>query len=282
MPAVSVVVCTYDRPSSLARTLTSLRRQTFPSARFEVVVVDNGSSAGAARVAGEHDEGPAVRYVREPRPGLSGARNRGVTETGGELVAFLDDDAVADPGWLEALVGAARTGLEVAAVGGPVRLVWPTPRPAWLPPRVDRQLSGLDLGGERRPMVYPEAPIGTNMCIRREALRAVGGFSPQLGRRGSSLLSNEELELFARLHRRGAMVLYEPAAVVDHHLGPERTSPAWLIRRYFSQGRSTAILERLTTPVERGEWARRAGSAAWRAAFRGKRPLVASAGPWEP
>src|SRR5947207_1645838 len=99
MPTCTVVVCTHDRPVPLARCLDGLKRLTYP--RFKILVVDNGpSTAEARKIAARF----GVRYVIEPVPGLSRARNRGARSCETEIVAFIDDDAVPEPDWLTKLI----------------------------------------------------------------------------------------------------------------------------------------------------------------------------------
>ena len=275
MLEVSVVVCTLNRAASLQRALDSLCVQTAPSDRFEVLVVDNGSTDETPKVVAElAARCPSVRGVHEPRTGLSHARNRGIEEARGEVVAFLDDDATADPGWVESLAGAFADP-RVGAAGGKVVLEFPDRRPAWLPPRLEGFYSGLDLGDE--PMTFPDrlGPYGANMAVRRSTLATTGGFSPALGRRGRNLISNEEVELFERVRRSGALIRYEPAAWVRHHIEPERVSRRYLLRRAYAQGRSRAIAQDQHDPARgSARWLRMAGGTAWAALRDGPLAMV--------
>lgn len=257
---VSVIVCTLDRAESLRRTLASLG--ALRGDDHEVVVVDNGSSDHTPAVVAA---APCpVHSVVEPVLGLSVARNRGVAESRGEIVAFLDDDAEADAGWLEALATAYAGDARVGGVGGRIELVFPGGRPRWLPARLEGHYSALDLGDERRPFAPPMSPYGTNMSLRRAVFERVGGFSAGLGRRGADLLSNEEIELFGRVHALGVPVLYEPAALVHHHVEPERLSPRYVLRRAYAQGRSRARFESHLEPRRTlRSWARHATARGW-------------------
>src|SRR5262249_34776814 len=126
---VTIVVCTHQRAASLRRTLLSVIEQARAS-EVEIIVVDNASSDDTSAVVKNF---PSVRYLREERLGLCHARNRGWQEASAPFVAFLDDDAVAAPGWLSALRGAFADGnAAVGCVGGPVVPDWEVPAPAWL------------------------------------------------------------------------------------------------------------------------------------------------------
>lgn len=273
MPRASVIVCTFNRCQLLADCLASLVVQQIPTSEYEVLVVDNGSTDGTRRLVGEWAARvPNVMYVMEPVTGLARARNTGLRAAAGEVVAFLDDDAVASEGWLAAVLDAYERWPAVGAVAGPVELVWPKPRPGWLLPSFYTWFSRLDLGSEARLLGDSEIPFGTNMSLRRDAVPP-GAFAPELGHRGRKLGYNDEVELFARLRGNGHAIAYEPAAVVRHRVLASRLSPAWMIRRAYAQGRSDAVLEALLagrTPLG----GKSPGSVAFRATIRGWRGAI--------
>jgi glycosyltransferase involved in cell wall biosynthesis len=259
-PLVTVVVCTRNRAPYVGDAIASLRNQTAPPESFEILVVDNGSTDSTPVLLAElTTTTPNLRWVSEPERGLSPARNRGVAEAAGELVLFLDDDAIADPTWVAELSGALGTPGVVAA-GGRIRLRWPAHRPPWLPAAGDSLYSGFDVGEAPVVLTYPATPFGANMGFRRSAFADIGGFSTALGRRASSLLSGEEKELFFRLAQRGDVVVYVPDAQVDHRVLDGRASRRWILRRSFDQGRSEIVVEALTVGV--GGAPRRAARAA--------------------
>jgi GT2 family glycosyltransferase len=253
---ISVVVPTYRRPGFVARTLASLAAQELPP--NEVLVVDNAADdETAAVVARLSATVPGLRRVVEPRLGVSAARNRGAAEARAELVAFLDDDAVASAGWLQALAGAARDLPGAVALAGPIHLRWSRRCPAWLE-GLESWYGHFDLGPRRAPIAYPQFPFASNLAFRRAALQAVGGFPVELGPRGATRIANEEDGLFRRLHERGWPVAYEPGALVYHWVHEERLSRRYLLRRSFTQGRSDVVVDDLFATRPR---ARRAGRA---------------------
>jgi len=205
---------------------------------MEVLVVDNGSTDHTGDVVAAH---PGARRIVEPTRGLSHARNAALREARGEVVAFLDDDARPGPGWAASVAAAAERWPEAGAIGGPVALEWLAPRPAWLGPELERWYSGRDLGADARLLGAGELPVGANLAVRRDPALAVGGFAPELGRVGSSLGSEEEVDLLRRLRHRGWAVAWEPTAAVRHLVEPGRMTVAWLLRRAWAQGRSDAI-----------------------------------------
>jgi glycosyltransferase involved in cell wall biosynthesis len=253
----------------LAGCLASLDDQTVPAGAVDVVVVDNGSTDGTAELLARWAEAGTGaghrqrRVVTEPVAGLSRARNAGIAAATGDVVLFLDDDAVAPRGWVEAHLAAhgdptvpatattmtPATPAPVAAVGGPVVLTWPDGRPSWLAPQLEHWFSALDHGDRAGPFPRDHGPYGTNMSVRRSVLAEVGGFAERLGRRRRSLLSSEEAELWRRLWVAGHGIVYEPAALVLHRVASARLQRRWLLRRGWGQGRSNARLRVLTGEV---------------------------------
>lgn len=248
-PAATIAICTANRAPLLAETLATLLPLVDPG-DGEIVVVDNGSrddtpallAATAAKAAAEGLPPGAFRAVREERAGLSAARNRAVREARGELLLFLDDDALPRPGWLKAYVEAFRAP-RVGAAGGPVEPLFDGPLPAWLDDRFLPYLSAWNRGPDVVSLRYNELPRGANMAFRRASFAVYGDFLEQLGRKGASLRSCEEIELCLRLERGGEEILYLPAAGVRHHVATQRLSVAWMSARFAAQGFSEAILD---------------------------------------
>jgi GT2 family glycosyltransferase len=240
---ISVVICasTERRWKDIAAAVASIRGQTRPPLRTILVVDHNPPLLDRARVAF-----PEVLVVPNTGPrGLSGARNSGVAHAIGDVVAFLDDDARAEPNWLERLA-AAYSDPSVVGVGGAVTPVWPRQRPSWLPPEFDWVVGCTFVG-----MPTAAAPvrnlIGANMSFRLDALDTVGGFTSGLGRVGTRPLGCEETELGIRLRRLrpGAQLRYEPAALVHHRVTEDRTAWTYFCRRCYAEGFSKAMVARL-------------------------------------
>ena len=136
LPKISVVICTFNRHDVLLEAIMSVELQDLPAQEFELIVVDNSDDVHARdRFREDLQITCAHRYLVEPQPGLSRARNIGIHAAHAELVAFLDDDAKASAGWLRHIIDAFSTHQNAGVVGGPVRPIWAARPPAWLTPR---------------------------------------------------------------------------------------------------------------------------------------------------
>ena len=240
----SVVVCTHNGGRLVEETIESLVRQDLPPAAFEFLVVDNASTDATPDVVrGMAERHPGrIRLVREPVLGHSSARNRGVRESRGDVIAFTDDDARVTPGWLRALVVTCERP-QVGCAGGPVRAVLVEPLPAWVTPPFLPYLALFEKGTEEVGLSYNEYPRGVNMAFPRQSFREVGLFSTAFGLKGRSLLYYDEIELCYRLERLGRRILYVPDAVVNHAIHAERLTVAWFTRRFYSQGKTEAYFD---------------------------------------
>jgi GT2 family glycosyltransferase len=223
-PLVTVVIATRDRPERLGRCLRAVLDLDYPC--LEILVIDSASRDGRTRAVVDA-AGERVGYLREARPGLSRARNRGLREAKGTVIAFTDDDMLVDRRWVRALVHALWRWPEAACVTGlylPGRLE--TAEEVWF----DRHVGGdrgferrvFDLNGDRSPgPLYPYAPGilgggGGNIAFRTDVLREIGGFHVGLGA-GTPTCGGEDLHIVLSILTAGHQVAYEPAAIIRHH-----------------------------------------------------------------
>lgn len=242
-PQIGVVVCAYadDRWADLADALAALAAQSRPPAEVVLVVDHNPRLLEQAAAAFER-----VRVVPNSEPrGLSGARNTGIAVVQAEVVAFLDDDAIPAPDWIERLQ-AAYDAPEVLGAGGAILPEWPAGRPGWFPDEFDWVVGctyrGMPVsGGAVRNL------IGANMSLRRSVFERVGGFRDGIGRIGRRPLGCEETELCIRLHQQwpGAVLRYEPRAVVRHRIVAHRATWAYFRERCYAEGLSKSLVTRL-------------------------------------
>ncbi len=221
VPRVSVVVCTYNGGATLDQCLRSLRDIDYPD--YEVIVVDDGSTDDTPAILARF---PEVRAVRQPNRGLSVARNVGLREASGEIVAYTDSDCFADPDWLTHLVYQLRRS-GAAAVGGPNL----TPE--------DGRLAACVAASPGQPTHVLESDQeaehvpGCNMAFRRDALLAINGFDPQYRKAG------DDVDVCWRLQQAGHWITFAPGAFVWHH---RRQNPRAYLRQQAGYGEAEALL----------------------------------------
>ncbi|MBD2579658.1 glycosyltransferase family 2 protein [Oscillatoria sp. FACHB-1406] len=243
-PKIAAIICTHNRDYYLGAAIDSLLAQTCDD--FEVLVVDNASSDRTRTVVEERLSDPRLQYIYEDAIGLSVARNRGANESRAPILAYLDDDAVASPHWLNVLLAAYRDNDKLAVAGGKVTLIWPEgiEPPNWISEGLAGNLGLYDLGNTVTYIRQPGlTPRGLNYSLRRTFLEQIGGFDPNLGRKGKNLLSNEEVLMTELAIAKGWQVAYLPDALVAHNVAPERIDPKWFLQRSWWQGISECYRE---------------------------------------
>ncbi len=230
---ITIAICTYNRASYLDRALAALLSEEGIGKACEILVVDNCSTDETGEVARRHIAGNSeIRYVQEHSQGLSHARNRAYRESSAQYVAYLDDDAIIQPGWLAALHSALHTvGPTPSAIGGPIYPAFEEPPPAWF----DSDYVTRTFAKEMGPLKGLAAIFGFsggNMVVARSLLEALNGFDPALGMQGGFANFGEETDLFARLYGRfGNRTYYAPDMAVWHHEAAHKYSPTYLARR---------------------------------------------------
>ena len=240
--SIGVVVCTAS--SRRAPQLRACVRSLLSGTRLpdEIIVVVDQNPALRSELSSTVPG--CVRLAETARPGLSEARNVGIRECGSDIVAFVDDDATVEPGWLGVLL-AEFTGGEVVGVGGAVLPRWGAAR-RWL---CDELLwvVGCTYRGHREDPGPIRNPIGCNMAFRRDALTAVGSFATQFGKRGNALETCDETELALRIERAygPGRIRFAPAARVRHFVPVDRISWRLVLRRSVSEGLSKGRIHRL-------------------------------------
>lgn len=242
---ISVIVCTHNRARSLGNVLESLSGIAPPLGEaWELVLVDNNSTDDTAQVIRRFASSASmpVRYVFEPKTGLSHARNAGIAEAHGDFLAFTDDDVKLDAAWLCEL-RQTFDRFECLGVGGRIVPLWDRPKPDWLvtegPGALMNVLPAFEFGME--PCLIRTAPYGANMAFQRAAFDKYGLFRTDLGKIGKVSLTGEDTEFGDRLLLHGERVAYSPFAVVYHPVDEERAKKQYFERWYFSYGRTLAL-----------------------------------------
>jgi glycosyltransferase involved in cell wall biosynthesis len=244
---ITIAVPTHNRARTLAQTLDSIRSQVLPPGlSAECVVVDNGSTDDTEVVVDRSALGSPfeIRRIPEPLLGSSYARNRAVHEAAGDVVLFIDDDAVAEPDWAAELVATLeRRRLDAAC--GIVLPRWGAPPPRWLGPRIYPRLAVHDAA---RLAATPRAQVETvhnyfsaNVGFRRATFELFGQFREELGVVGANPMSGEDTELFERILANGGAMGFTGRACVHHLIPVERMRRGYLRRKSFAFGFGSAI-----------------------------------------
>ncbi len=242
---VSVVVCTYsmDRYDVFTEAVESVLAQTYEP--LEVVLVIDGNETVYEKTTAAFGDADHVRiHNNDNNRGISYSRTKGAKIASGDIVAFLDDDAVAEPDWIETLVEVYETTDAIAA-GGDVRPNWQTEKPDWFPEEFYWLVGVVEPGfaedGEEVRNVY-----GSNISYRREAFLEVGGYDPKTGRKGDKQLQAHEAPVGIRLlEEYGKGMVFVEDAVVHHTLFDYRGDFRWLVSRSFWQGYSKRVMDLL-------------------------------------
>lgn len=264
VPRLSIVICTHDRSRDLEAALESLALQSLAEELFEVIVVDNRSTDDTRAVVERWQLRRPIRYVLEPELGLCRARNTGWQAARGEFVAYLDDDAIAEPAWASEILAAFETGpVRLGCVGGRVEPIFHAPRPPWLSDQVALSLTIVDWSPT--PHIIEDLRLewlaGANIAFPRRVLDTIGGFHPALDRSGKRMLSSGDVYLQRLIMEAGYQCLYQPSAAVRHQVPAARLEKKWFLNRFYWQGESDAVMEilhdRLDPPARRRSALRR-------------------------
>jgi glycosyltransferase involved in cell wall biosynthesis len=261
--AIDVVICTYNRAGSLDAVLSALSQQSpAVDVAWSVLVVDNASSDSTADVVDVHRSRqllPGLRRVREEEQGLTPARRRGVRETGAPWIAFVDDDNLLEPGWLDAIARAIRLRQHAGAIGGRVILDWERSPPAFF------KRFGFCFAEQERGRAACELSslVGAGMVVSRKALVESGWLERPLlaDRVGKRLVSGGDVEIAQRIRGAGYSLWYTPEAVLRHRISRDRVSLRYLLRVNYSLGASEALVSALTWSGDWPSWRR---AVSWR------------------
>jgi len=240
---LTVIICTYNREKYIRPLLESIVANTLDKSEYEILLVDNNcqddTRGVCRRFADEHPE-VTFRYVEEHEQGLSAARNCGIREAKGDLIVYVDDDALVDDNYLEDYVRWFETHPETMALGGPiVPLYEEGDEPSWMSPYTRALLTAwMDYG--RKVREYPKGryPGGGNAAYRKCVFDKVGMFNTVLGRKGGNLMGSEEKDIFDKMHSLGMEVLYLPTPVLHHSIPPAKLGKEYFDRLTLQMGRS--------------------------------------------
>lgn len=255
---VSIIICTYNREKYIRPLLESLTKNDYPTTDYEIVLVDNNCTDNTHYVckvfAQAHPE-IAFRYVVEPEQGLSAARNKGIKEAKGDIIIYVDDDALVDTDYIRIYAEHFASHPQTMAAGGPIEPLYETKEPSWMSPYTKALLTAWMNYGDK-VCEYPNGryPGGGNAAYRKTVFDQVGLFNTELGRKGSALLASEEKDIFDKMKALGMLVLYLPTPVLHHIIPQAKLEEDYFNRLTLQIGRS----ERMRTcAISKGKYLKR-------------------------
>jgi len=243
---ISVVVCTFKRPLFLKRCLESLLSNTYKN--YEIIVVGQGTDQTPQVVVDDHfKNNPKIKCIHTETVGLSTARNIGCHYARGDVVAFIDDDAIASPEWMEGYMEIFHQITPIPGmVGGMIEPFWETQRPSWYPIEREFLLGIYNIGNEIRPFPDTDLPIGANFAILRSAMQKLGGFDERLGfnkNRKHSMIAGEDSLFALRIKEAGYRIYYQPKSKVYHHISSAKLTKKYFLKRHFWEGVTHVAVE---------------------------------------
>ena len=239
---ISVIICTYNRDKYIGQLLDSLAKNDYSEKNYEIILVDNNCTDNTRSICEEF----AIKnaninfcYVEEHEQGLSAARNKGIKEAKGDIIIYVDDDAIVDPDYIRSYAEHFHSNPETMAAGGPIEPLYETKEPSWMSPYTKALLTAwMNYGDKVRKYPNGRFPGGGNAAYRKSVFDKVGLFNTELGRKGSALLASEEKDIFDKMHQLGMQVLYLPSPVLHHIIPQTKLEEPYFNRLTLQIGRS--------------------------------------------
>ena len=258
---ISIIICTYNREKYIRPLLESIAKNDYPTTDYEIVLVDNNctdNTRGVYEQFATANPMVTLRYVVEPEQGLSAARNRGIKEAKGDIIIYVDDDALVDTDYIRQYAEHFATYPETMAAGGPIEPLYETKEPSWMSPYTKALLTAwMNYGNQVREYPNGRYPGGGNAAYRKEVFDKVGLFNTELGRKGNLLLASEEKDIFDKMKALGLKVLYLPNPVLHHCIPQAKLEEDYFNRLTLQIGRS----ERMRTrAISKGKYLSRLAS----------------------
>lgn len=231
---LTAIICTYNRAKYIAPLLESISANDLSKTEYEILLVDNNCTDNTREICeafSQAHKDVQFRYVVETEQGLSAARNKGIKEAKGNIIVYIDDDALVDMWYLRTIAEYMYAHPEIDAVGGPIIPLYETEEPQWMTRYTKELLCGyLYFGEKERPFPGDRYPGGGNAAYRAEVFEKVGLFNTALGRKGNSLMGAEEKDIFDKMKAQGMRFMYLPKMIL-HHIIPQKK----LERDYFDR-----------------------------------------------
>ena len=255
---ITLIICTYNREKYIGPLLDSIAKNDYPTTDYEIVLVDNNCTDNTKGVCEQftaaHPE-ITFRYVVETEQGLSAARNKGIKEANGEIVIYVDDDALVDVDYIRIYAEHFAANPETMAAGGPIEPLYETDKPKWMSPYTKALLTAwMNYGDKVREYPNGRYPGGGNAAYRKMVFDRVGLFNTELGRKGNLLLASEEKDIFDKMHALGMQVLYLPTPVLHHIIPQTKLEEDYFNRLTLQMGRSERMRTRV---ISKGKYFKR-------------------------
>lgn len=244
---ISVAICTYNRARFITKALDSLLNQNLAKDLFEVIVVDNNSTDNTQELLSRYQkEHPSFNFlsVIETKQGVAHTRTRGAMEANGEIVAYLDDDCIAQSNWLSEIVKFYDSHSEAMSTGGRIIPLYLTEMPNWFGKYFWGLVGNYDLGKNIFQMKGARYPSGANMHFRKTAFEKYGYFDSELGRSGKSLMAGEEKAMYLKLINANKKVYYLPQVIVHHHVEANKFDKEYVKRHSMGIGASERLMNK--------------------------------------
>lgn len=255
---LTAIICTYNRAKYIGNLLESIAKNDLDKNAYEIVLVDNNCTDNTREIceafASAHKD-VNFRYVVEPEQGLSAAKNRGIKEAKGDIIVYIDDDALVDPWYLRTYAEWLSAHPDTQACGGPIEPLYETAEPAWMTPYTKALLTAwMNYGDHVREYPHGRYPGGGNAAYRKSVFEQVGFFNTALGRKGGNLMGSEEKDIFDKMHALNMQVLYLPEPVLHHIIPQTKLERDYFDRLTLQIGKSE---RQRTLAIDKGKYVKR-------------------------
>jgi glycosyltransferase involved in cell wall biosynthesis len=241
---ISVIICTYNREKYIEESIVSILNQNVINYKVEVVIINNNSTDSTHEICSSlltKYPSKNIRYYVEKEQGLSISRNRGIELSNGEILVFIDDDAIAYPHFLQEIINNYSTDLTMQASGGRIYPRFESKEPEWMSKFLLPLMSVIDKGNNKKLFKGTSYPIGANMAFRKSVFNDLGLFNKNLGRNGNNLQGGEEKDFFNRMKERKMKIYYLPFACIDHIIPDARLDRKFIKKMGLGIGTSEKI-----------------------------------------
>lgn len=255
---LSVIICTYNRDKYIYNVLQSLAQNDFPTDQYEIVLVNNNctdnTQSECARFKADYPQ-VVMREFVETNQGLSYARNRGIRESKGDILVYVDDDALVNKEYLQTYADFFATHPDIDAAGGPIIPKYETAEPDWMSHFTKNLITGYKYNGNQiKEFAQNDFPGGGNAGYRASVFEKVGLFNVDLGRKGDSLVGAEEKDIFDKMTSLGMRFFYLPTAILYHLIPEKKLSKEYFDKLTYSIGKSERIR---TLAIGKGKYTKR-------------------------